>query len=136
MTTLESKNAEQIVSRMEAVRRYGRFHAIELREDAKKVIDWREHVRSKPLIAASLASTAGFLLFRLATRRLTKAPNFGASSLRDPGTTSWKSKLFDTATQLAYDALKPQALNLMRAFFSEDARHDNIVENYQRRRQA
>lgn len=61
-------DGEQLIARMDAIRSSSERHVVRMHAEAERLVDWREHVRSQPLLAVAVASAAGFLLmYRKAT---------------------------------------------------------------------
>lgn len=74
-------NAEAIIERMRLVRSAGHDHADELHGEAKRLFDWTEYVRAKPLVSIAVASLLGFSIVRSAMRTVSK-PNLPDSMAR------------------------------------------------------
>ncbi len=58
----EVSEGEQLIARMNAIRNSSERHVVRMHAEAERLVDWREHVRSQPLLAVAVASAAGFLL--------------------------------------------------------------------------
>lgn len=52
---------EVLVDRMNAIRNVSERHVAALHREAQRLVDWREHVRSAPIIAVTAASVVGYL---------------------------------------------------------------------------
>ncbi|MCF7963300.1 MAG: hypothetical protein K9M08_21380 [Pirellula sp.] len=57
-------DVEQIIERMRSVRMSGHDHVVELQGEAKRLVDWKEYVRAKPLLSVAAASLVGFGVVR------------------------------------------------------------------------
>lgn len=56
------KNADEILTRMRAVRNEMDEDVVDLMEDAKSLLDWKEYVRRFPLVSLAAAGVVGFVL--------------------------------------------------------------------------
>ncbi len=61
-----------IVERMQRIRSASEVHVALMHREAARVVDWREHVRAKPLVAVTVATLVGFTLVKSAMN--TKQP--------------------------------------------------------------
>jgi hypothetical protein len=78
-------DGEYVVRRMEAIRSVSESHVADLRQEAQRMVDWREHVRSKPLLSAAVAVVAGWTLVRgLVPRRAQRYEQPGRSAAVSP----------------------------------------------------
>ncbi len=64
----------QIIERMRAVRMSGHDHVVELQGEAKRLVDWKEYVRAKPILSVAAASLVGFGVVRNAFFAVSSAP--------------------------------------------------------------
>jgi hypothetical protein len=64
ISTKAVPKAHEIIERMDVLRASGLRHAVELRTGAKRVVDWKEYVRAKPILFVAIASLSGFGLIR------------------------------------------------------------------------
>ena len=67
MSAAQSKtevDVEQIIERMRSVRMSGHDHVVELQGEAKRLVDWKEYVRAKPILSVAVASLVGFGVVR------------------------------------------------------------------------
>ncbi len=53
---------DDLVERMNAIRNSSERHVVRMHAEAERLVDWREHVRSQPLVAVGVAAAAGFFL--------------------------------------------------------------------------
>ncbi len=77
MSAAQSKtevDVEQIIERMRSVRMSGHDHVVELQGEAKRLVDWKEYVRAKPLLSVAAASLVGFGVIRNALFVISKTP--------------------------------------------------------------
>lgn len=63
---------DELVSQMEAIRRQGVRAAQRLNHDLIRLTDWREHVRSSPILFVVAAAAVGYLI--VPRRRLENSP--------------------------------------------------------------
>ena len=59
-------DVNELLARMQKVRASGYSHAGELHGEAKRLVDWKEYVRSRPLTSIAVASLVGFSIVRSA----------------------------------------------------------------------
>ncbi|MEI7460366.1 MAG: hypothetical protein WCK15_13220 [Pirellula sp.] len=77
MSAVHSKtevDVEQIIERMRSVRMSGHDHVVELQGEAKRLVDWKEYVRAKPILSVAAASLVGFGVIRNALFVVSKPP--------------------------------------------------------------
>lgn len=67
---------DDLIARMNAIRNSSERHVVRMHAEAERLVDWREHVRSQPLVAVGVAAAAGFFL--LYRSRGNKAPQVRA----------------------------------------------------------
>ncbi len=53
---------DDLIDRMNAIRNASERHVVRMHAEAERLVDWREHVRSQPLLAVGVATAAGFFL--------------------------------------------------------------------------
>lgn len=53
---------DDLIERMNAIRNASERHVVRMHAEAERLVDWREHVRSQPLVAVGIAAAAGFFL--------------------------------------------------------------------------
>jgi len=63
-TATENQEAEQLVSRMNAIRNVSEAHVADLHQQAQRLGDWREYVRAQPLVSVTAVACVGFILIR------------------------------------------------------------------------
>ncbi len=124
-------DAEAIIERMRLVRSAGHDHADELHGEAKRLVDWTEYVRSKPLFSIALASLLGFSIVRSAMRTVSEPylPIAMARSLPIP-TKSIRSTLttgfISLAMSIANSAVKNYFATLSQRNNSEGVYNDRF----------
>lgn len=130
-------DADELLARMQLVRESGYCHADELHSEARRLLDWREYVRSKPLMSIAVASLIGFRFVRGALRsspRLQAAIPVNAAILQDSKSSqssqssqsSWKSVAFALAANVASTAAKHYLVSLIQPRRSEGGFNDRF----------
>jgi hypothetical protein len=100
---MDSTSAE-IISRMEAVRDKRRERIADLNEESSRMTDWREHVRSAPLLALAASVAAG----ALGAASLTGGSRRSIKSATENDTiTSTKSKVAHAALSMMWSMAMP-----------------------------
>jgi len=61
---LKQVEADALIERMRTVRSAGYSHADEIQEEAKRLIDWKEYVLTKPLTSVAATFLLGFVVVR------------------------------------------------------------------------
>ncbi len=124
---------DEIMERMRAVRASGHDHAGALHGEAKRLVDWKEYVRSKPLISIAVATLVGFSVMRstfgASSPSTTTSPSTGFQPLVTPSSSNhatWKSSVISMATNLATTALKNYFSTLLQRGKSEGGFHDRF----------
>ncbi|MCA9130061.1 MAG: hypothetical protein KDB22_23400 [Planctomycetales bacterium] len=118
MQSMEERrvDAEEIISQMDRIRNLSESHVAEMHHQAERLADWREHVRSKPLMAVGVAAFLGFLLVKkgIATE---KSPR---PSVLEPVTqrASVSSGVMAFFGSMASNALKSYVTHYVRKQFS------------------
>ncbi|HUP78975.1 MAG TPA: hypothetical protein VM260_10500 [Pirellula sp.] len=113
-TCNRESDVNELLARMQKVRASGYNHAGELHGEAKRLVDWKEYVRSKPLLSVAVASLVGFSLVRSAVGTNSHATHARASSNNSlenlnssqSSQSSWKSGAMGFVSNLASIALK------------------------------
>ncbi len=124
---------DELIERMRAVRASGYDHAGALHGEAKRLVDWKEYVRSKPLVSIAVASLVGFSVVRGTFRSSSPSP----SSTSAPGTNSvlmptssnqasWKSSVIALATNVATTAVKHYFTTLVQRGKTGGGFHDRF----------
>ena len=62
--TKSAGDVDELLARMQSVRACGYYHAEVLHGEAKRLVDWKEYVRAKPLMSIAVASLVGFSIVR------------------------------------------------------------------------
>lgn len=126
-------NADQIIERMRMVRMSGKAHAIDLQGEAKRLVDWKEYVRSKPILSVASVSLLGFGLVRsliltaskpspsLSTRQPTRSDTF-------PLKTTLSSSVANLAITFVTNAVKAYVANLMQNGKTKGNQHDRFQQ--------
>lgn len=85
---------DDLIARMNAIRNSSERHVVRMHAEAERLVDWREHVRSQPLVAVGAAAAAGFfLVFR---SRGSQAPQVRTQASRPRNADTGNA---DTATE-------------------------------------
>ena len=53
---------DDLIARMNEIRNSSERHVVRMHAEAERLVDWREHVRSHPLMAVGVAAAAGFFM--------------------------------------------------------------------------
>ena len=116
--------AQEIVERMCSVRNVGYDHVVALQGEAKRLIDWKEYVRAKPILFVAVASLLGFSIVRKATQVVSKSSSptmvvgdFTKDSKSFRSTLT--SSLATLATSMASNAIKSYIVNTIQCVNSE-----------------
>ncbi len=126
-----TEDVDELMERMRAVRASGYDHAGSLHVDAKRLVDWKEYVRSKPLVSIAVASLVGFGVVR-STFRGTSPPTSSSPEFYPAVTPSssnqatWKSSAISLATNVATTALKHYFTTLIQRGKTEGGFHDRF----------
>ena len=124
-------DTDQIVERMRMVRMSGNAHAIDLQGKAKRLVDWKEYVKAKPILSVASVSLLGFGLVR---NLMLAAPKPSPSSpTRQPtrsDTSPLKTTLSSSVANLAItvvtNAVKAYVANLMQNGTTKGNLHDRF----------
>ena len=122
-----------LVERMHSVRSAGCVHVSELQGEAKRLVDWKEYVLTKPLVSVAAASLVGFFIVRSAMRPPAIPLRQGLESQQLPTTSSsLKSTvvngILSFATSLASSAIKNYVANLAQSSISEGGSSDRFSQ--------
>jgi len=130
---IPTEDVDELMGRMRAVRASGYDHAGSLHVDAKRLVDWKEYVRSKPLVSIAVASLVGFGVVRSTFRGTSSSPSSSSSPEFYPMVTpsssnqaTWKSSLISLATNVATTALKHYFTTLIQRGKTEGGFHDRF----------
>ena len=132
MDTLEpAGDVNELIARMQLVRASGCNHAGELHGEAKRLVDWKEYVRSKPLTCMAVASLVGFSIVRSTLRTNSHAYSVHASSLTTlenskSSQSSWKSGAFEMVASVASTAIKHYLASLLQPRRTEGVLNDRF----------
>ena len=124
-------DADAIIERMRLVRTAGHDHADELHGEAKRLVDWTEYVRAKPLVSIAVASVLGFSIARSAMRTVSEPslPDSAAKGL-PIATKSIRSSLtkglVTLALSIATSAVKNYFVTLSQRSNSEGVSNDRF----------
>ncbi len=111
-------DVNELLSRMQSVRACGYNHATELHDEAKRLVDWKEYVRSQPLISIAAASLIGFSVVRstLGTNSQSNPPLPSSTTALEnskSSQSSWKSGAFALVASVATTAAKYYLMTLL-----------------------
>ena len=131
----EKFSVDQIIQRMSEVRDSGQASVRNIQHEAKRLVDWKEHVKARPLTAVSLCSLAGFLfVHKFAKVRHSRFPSsapdstsketFGAS-VAIPRT-SWMNPLIQSTREVVIAGAKNALLTAVKKFLVEGLSHDRL----------
>jgi len=138
MSVAQSKtevDVEQIIERMRSVRLSGHDHVVELQGEAKRLVDWKEYVRAKPLLSVAAASLVGFGVVRNAffvvsdtppSMLASGAPLVDSKSIRS----TIGSSITTLATSIVSNAVKTYIANMLqrgiaKGEINDRFQHDN-----------
>ena len=107
-----------LLSRMESVRASGYDHAGELHCEAKRLVDWKEYVRSKPLMSVAVASVIGFSLVRSTlgiSSQTNQLPSRNMNVQESPTSSqsTWRSGAIALVSNVATTAIKHYLASLL-----------------------
>jgi len=129
----ENCELEQIIERMQSLRASGYVHVVELQEDAKRLVDWKEYVRSKPILSVAAASLVGFLLMKQTAHAVTKSTTIATLKDRGSGKGSFQSSLSSSigtlATNVISSAIKNYIATMLQRGNSEGDVNDRFHHN-------
>jgi hypothetical protein len=126
------EEVDELIERMRAVRASGYDHAGALHGKAKRLVDWKEYVRSKPLVSVAVASLVGFSVVRGTFRGSSPSTSSSASGLHPAVTPSssnqatWKRSVISLATNVATTALRHYFSTLIQRGKMEGGFHDRF----------
>ena len=126
-------NADQIIERMRMVRMSGNAHAIDLQGKAKRLVDWKEYVKAKPILSVASVSLLGFGLVRSLTLAASKpSPSSSTNQPIRSGTSPLKTTLSSSVANLAItfvtNAVKAYVANLMQNGITKGNLHDRFQQ--------
>ena len=114
-------DVNELLARMQKVRASGYSHAGELHGEAKRLVDWKEYVRSKPLMSIAVASLVGFSIVRstlgtnshLNPALASSITNLKNSTSRRSSSSSWKSGAIALVANVASIVMKHYLASLL-----------------------
>lgn len=111
-------DVEQIIERMRSVRMSGHDHVVELQGEAKRLVDWKEYVRAKPLLSVAAASLVGFGVVRNSIFVVSKpSPSMLATGAPPVDNKSFRSTIGNSiaimATSIVSNAVKTYIANML-----------------------
>lgn len=114
-------DVNELLARMQRVRACGYYHAEELHSEAKRLVDWKEYVRSKPLMSIAVASLVGFSIVRSTfgakTQTMLQLPSRNTvlenSRSCESGQSNWKNGATTLITSIASTAAKYFVMTLL-----------------------
>ena len=126
-----TEEVDDLIERMRAVRASGYDHAGALHGEAKRLVDWKEYVRSKPLVSIAVASLVGFSVVRSTLRSSSPltSSSLGFSPVTTPSSSNqvtWKNSVISLATNVATTALKHYFTTLIQRGKTEGGFHDRF----------
>ena len=126
-----SGDVDELLARMQSVRASGHYHAGELHGEANRLVDWKEYVRSKPLMSIAVASLVGFSIVRstLGTNSSANNPPPGSPAVFEnakSSQSSWKSGAIALVANVASTAIKHYFASLLQSRKTEGGFHDRF----------
>ncbi len=124
-------DGDDLLARMQRVRASGYSHAGELQGEAKRLVDWKEYVRSKPLMSIAVASLVGFSFVRSALGANSQVVPARASSHNAlensmSSQSSWKSGAITLVSNVALTAVKQYLSSLLQSRRTEGGFNDRF----------
>lgn len=107
------------------------MHVGDLQVEAKKLSDWREYVRSWPLMSVAIATTVGFSAARNAANAVAQNGVTGPKPIFLASTTSpkgahWTSPVYDLAKGLVLSSIKQYLSVLVQRLATQEDTHDRL----------
>lgn len=126
-----AKEMDLLIERMHAVRSAGHSHVDELQDEAKRLIDWKEYVLTKPLVSVVAASLMGFLIARSTSKAVLeiKPRRTDADSVlnsKASGTPTLAGGFVNLATSIASSAVKSYVAKSLQRIISERSTSDRF----------
>ena len=124
-------DTDQIIERMRLVRTSGKDHAIDLQGEAKRLLDWKEYVRAKPILSVVSATLLGFGVVRqliFASSKPSTIPSTIQSLKLEPSPlkTTLSSSIAKLASTIVTNAVKTYVANLMQHGAGKGNSHDRL----------
>jgi hypothetical protein len=112
------------IEEMNRIRNTSDRHVVSLHEEAQRMLDWREHIKARPLVAVAVVAAGGFLLMH---RRSPKCPEVVVHESQREGNrkvakASIASGAMALVGSLASQALRQYAMNYFHTTMGK--RHD------------
>ena len=126
-------DTDQIIERMRTVRMSGKAHATDLQRKAKRLVDWKEYVKAKPILSVASVSLLGFGLVRnlmvAASKPSPSSPTRQpARSDASPLKTTLSSSVANLAITVVTNAVKTYVANLMQHGTGKGNSHDRFQQ--------
>ncbi len=124
---------DDLIERMNAIRNASERHVVRMHAEAERLVDWREHVRSQPLLAVGVAAAAGFFLMyrsrgKTAPQPSPQAASPNADTAQETATrSSIASGAMAFVGTMAGNMLKQYATNYVKAKFA-GVHHDRNTD--------
>lgn len=127
----KEQGADWLIEQMDSVRSAGFSHVHELQREAKRLVDWKEYVLTKPLASIAVSSLLGFVITRSTMRAATttkpqssNAKNSSASIAARNSTLTGRALNFGTS--LATAAIKSYVASLLKGVITERSTDDRL----------
>lgn len=126
-----TREADLLIDRMRSVRSAGYAHAHELQREAKRLVDWKEYVLTKPLVSVAASTLLGFVIIRSTVRAARSSMPQSLDAKRNfASTASRNSTLVGSAvsfaTSLATSAIKSYVASFVQGIISERSTDDRL----------
>jgi len=126
--------ADLLIRRMRAVRSEGYSHAVEIQEEAKRLVDWKEYVLAKPLTTVAASILLGFVVVRKFARVAPESQSQRLDTSQHlPTSTSLGSTIargaFTLATSVASTALRNYISQFTQDFTAGRKSNDRFQES-------
>ena len=139
-TSKPVSDVSELLARMQSVRACGNYHAEELHVEAKRLVDWKEYVRSQPLMSIAVASMVGFSIVRSAlgtnsqsnpplpcsTTPLENSNSSQSSQSIQPRQSNWKSGAIALIASVATTVAKYYLVTLLQPRRTEGGFNDRF----------
>ncbi len=124
-------DADQIIERMRSVRRSGYDHVVELQGEAKRLADWKEYVRAKPILSIAAASLVGFGLVRNAFSVVSKTPpSMLSDALPRDNTRSIRSTIYSSVATLVTSTVSNAVKTYIKNMLQRGIARGNINDRF------
>ena len=126
----DTQQADLLIERMRSVRSAGYSHVHELQREAKRLVDWKEYVLTKPLASVAASSLLGFVIIRSTMRAVTAPKPQSSDANRNSASVSRDSTFAGSAvnfaTSLATSAIKSYVASFLQGIISERSTDDRL----------